>query len=360
VIAALLLGFTPAFLFQSIQPMSDVPVTAAWMLCFLVVIRTRRSFDAGLVCAGAVLIRPNLAPLAIVPLLIAPRKLSFAAPVVLAGLFLAFMQNLWYGSPFRSGYGSADELFSLTNIGPNAIRYFNWLIATAPVLFLAAFGFIRLKRDGHARALLTFAMLVIASYLVYGVFDQWSYLRFLLPAIAVLAILAGAELAGWIGRWPVAVRFPILFALMLGVTAHAVFIARTLDTFRLADQLRRVEQVGEFVYRTAPQNAVLIAGEQSGSMTYYTARSILRWEAATPDNLTKAVAALQETKRSIYVVLDAWENEPFLAKFKDVPAVALDWPPIVDAGTSHRTRVWDLSDRARFLAGENFQTIRVP
>ncbi len=59
--------------------------------------------------------------------------------------------------------------------------------------------------------------------------------------------------------------------------------------------------------------------------------------------------------RSVYIVLDAWENEPFLAKFKDVPEVALDWPAMVEAGTSHRTRLWRVGDRARFLAGENLQ-----
>ena len=66
VLAAILLAFTPVFLFQSIQPMSDVPVTAVWMLCFAW-IQAGGRYDtvAGLACAMAVLIRPNLAPLAI-------------------------------------------------------------------------------------------------------------------------------------------------------------------------------------------------------------------------------------------------------------------------------------------------------
>ena len=356
VMAAVLLAFTPVFLYQSLQPMSDVPVTAAWMVCFLLV-RTNR-LAGGIACAIAVMIRPNLAPLAIVPLLVSDRRLLFAAPVSLAGVVLAVMQFFWYGSPLRSGYGTAEELFALSNVVPNAGRYFTWLIATAPALLLAPLALRRLKNNAHARALAAFAVLVVLAYLVYAVFEEWSYLRFLLPALAVFAIFAAIELLAWIERWPAPWRIAILFCLTLAITAHSLLVARTLDAFKLSDQLRRVEQAAAFIARTAPPDAVVIAGEQSGSMRYYTSRSILRWEAATPDQLSNAIATLGQ--RPIYVVLDAWEHEPFLAKFNDVSAVALDWPPTVDAGTSHRTRVWRLSDRARFLKGENLSTTRLP
>ena len=33
---------------------------------------------------------------------------------------------------------------------------------------------------------------------------------------------------------------------------------------------------------------------------------------------------------------------------------------MVEAGGSHRTRLWRIGDRARFLAGENLRTIRMP
>jgi len=362
VIAAVLLAFTPVFLHQSIQPMSDVPVTAAWMLCFMLLARRGASFDApaGIACAIAVLIRPNLAPLAIVPLFLARRKRMFSLPVAIAGLFLAIVQQQWYGSALRSGYGTADELFALSNVASNASRYFTWLVATAPVLFLSVFGFIRLRRDRTTQALFAFVVLVVGSYLVYAVFDDWSYLRFLLPAMAVLTIFAAVALAAWIERWPIAWRAPILFMLLLGVTAYSLSTARSHDTFKLADQLRRVSRVGDFINGNVPDVAVVLSGEQSGSMRYYTHRSILRWEAATPEALTSAITTLEEEGRSVYVVLDAWENEPFRKKFSTLPAVSLDWPPVLEAGTSHRTRLWRLSDRDRFLRGEPLNIIRLP
>lgn len=360
IIAAILIAFSPVFLYQSFQPMSDVPVTAAWITCFLLATHDRRSLWAGAACAVAILIRPNLAPLAIVPLFVAKKRFTFAFPVMMVCAFVAFMQWLWYGSPLQSGYGSADELFGLANVGPNARRYFNWLIAAAPVMLLAPLGFMRVGNARHSRALGVFASLVVAAYLIYGVFDHWSYLRFLLPALAVFAIFAAIELITWIERWPVSWRLPIFLGLMLGITAHQLFVARALDTFKLADQLRRVEQVAEVINRQATPEAVILSGEQSGSMRYYTGLPILRWEAATPDALSRAVATLETANRPVYVVLDAWENEPFLTKFKNLTEVSLDWPAMVEAGTSHRTRLWRVEDRARFLSGENLPTVRLP
>jgi hypothetical protein len=147
---------------------------------------------------------------------------------------------------------------------------------------------------------------------------------------------------------------------MLAVTAHALFAARALDVFRLADHLRRVEQVAAAISHSAPEDAVIVAGEQSGSMRYYTGRSIVRWEAATADTLPEALEALLTAERSIYIVLDAWEMELFREKFPSVGPAELDWPPMLDAGSSHRTLAWNLADRSRFQAGDRIDTIRIP
>jgi hypothetical protein len=359
IIAAVLIAFTPVFLYQSIQPMSDVPVTAAWLLCFALLGRGG-SLDApaGIACALAVLIRPNLAPLAVVPLLLARRRVMFALPVAAAGVLLAVIQTMWYGSPFRSGYGATDELFALSNIVPNLVRYSRWWIATAPALILGVFGAYRLRANRTAVAIAAFAMLVISAYLIYAVFDDWSYLRFLLPALAVSAVFAAIELAAWLDRWPVTVRVPLLFAIVMGLSGYNLAIARSLDTFKLADQLARVAIVADYLNQNVDPDAVLVAGEQSGSMRYYTRRSILRWEAASPAVLTNAFATLAKSNRPIFIVLDAWEEPLFRSKLS--AAASLDWPPMVVAGTTHRTQVWRLSDGAAFRRGQPVDTIRLP
>ena len=360
-LASVLLAFTPVFLHQAIQPMSDVPVTAAWMLCFLWLQEGgRRDALAGLACAVAVLIRPNLAPLAIVPLWMAQRRLAFAVPVAVAGLGLAALQQVWYGSPFRSGYGATDELFALSNVVPNVGRYAGWMFATAPLTFVGVLGAFRLRHDARARGILAFAALVITAYLVYAVFDDWTYLRFLLPASAVFAVFAAAELAAWVDRTPSAFRLVAVFLVLLGCAATGAATARSRDTFKLADQLARIDQVAEFLRKETPATAVVVAGEQSGAMRYATGRSIVRWEAATPDSFRASLSALEHASRPVVIVLDAFEENLFRARLSAVPAAALDWPPIVDAGSARRTRVWRVDDRERFLRGERIDTLRIP
>ena len=234
-------------------------------------------------------------------------------------------------------------------------------MGTAPALVLAVFGVVRLRANRLAQGLFAFAVLVIASYLVYAVFDDWSYLRFLLPAMAIFAVFAAVELSAWIDRWPMAVRPLLLFAIVMGVTAHALWVARSMDTFKLADQLRRVSVVADFINEDVPPAAVIVAGEQSGSMRYYTDRPILRWEAATPESRwrrrwpTLETVAASGLRRPRCV-----GGRPVPREVPALPAGALDWPPILDAGTSHRTRLWKLSDRERFQRGESLNTIRLP
>jgi len=288
------------------------------------------------------------------------RIIVFSIPVALAGAVLLWLQWQWYGSPFRSGYGTADELFAIGNIGANATRYFWWLSTTSPVLLIAPLGLTMLWRQVATRVLAAFATLVVAAYLVYAVFDVWSYLRFLLPALAVAAVFTGGAIAIALRRLPVAWRLVGALIVALSLLAHGVSQARALDVFRLADQQRRVEQVADFISMTLPVDAVIISGEQSGSLRYYTGRSILRWDTASPESLASALVALGPSGVPVVVALDAWEREPFRAKFTGLARVSLEWPAAFEAGTSHRTHVWRLSDRDRFLGGERLLTDRRP
>jgi hypothetical protein len=370
VVAAVAIATSPVFLFQSVQPMSDVPVTAAWMLVWALLtpgsgVRDPGSVRvalAGLVCALAVLIRPNLAPLAAVPLFAigwnVRRLIAFSIPVAAAGLALMWLQWQWYGSPFRSGYGVADELFALSNIGANASRYFSWLLMTSPLLLAAPIGFVLTRRNAQARAMAGFAALVVVAYLVYAVFDVWSYLRFLLPAMAVAAVFTGTAIALALGAAPAALRLVGATVVVLGLAGYGVSQARALDTFRLADQQRRVAQAADYLKASLPPDAVIVAGEQSGALRYYTNRSILRWEAASPESLSTALATLTAEGRTVVIALDAWERELFRAKFAALATVSLEWPPAFEAGSAPRTLVWRLADRDRFLRGEQVTTQR--
>ena len=140
-LAAVFLATSPAFVFQLVNPpMSDIAAAAWWTTALFLVWRPGRlaAFGAGLATAAAILTRPNLVPLAIVPGVrlpdwpAAPRRATAggaAAPVVCrAGgsrlSRVAYLNVYWYGSPLASGYGPlAGELFQWGYFWPNLINY---------------------------------------------------------------------------------------------------------------------------------------------------------------------------------------------------------------------------------------------
>ena len=358
VIAAVWFATSPVALFESMQVMSDMPVTAAWMVCWWLVFK-RHGLAAGIAAAIAVLIRPNLAPLAVLPLLaLAARRrpdavgwdfspaIKSAIPIAVAIAVVASVQWLHFGSPLRSGYGTATEIYAVSNIAPNARLYAQWLVAThGPWLFIAPLALVIARRE--LVWTFAFAMLVILAYLVYAVFESWTYLRFMLPAMAVAMIAVSMLMTTVLRRAPVTVRVPAVAAGLLALASLNVAAAREHGVFRFADRQDRGRVIGERLADLLPVNAVIVSSEHSGTMRYYTGRTVVRWDLMAPAAMPDALDWLTLNGYQIWVVLDDWEEEPFRKKFPALAASSLDYEPAVEsaAGVGIRTRAW----RARRL-----------
>jgi hypothetical protein len=214
-LAAALLLTSSIFLFQLKEPMSDVPVTAWWLLAIVLVTTAAPvgMLAGGFAATAAILTRPNLAP--------SPRYgnlhsqlLRLPARLLNAGLFslgvipgcigVAVVNSKLYGSPLSSGYGDMSVLFDVDHFWPNLFRYSRWLIETeSPFILLAGFGVILLHRAERQREdathttrpaglsllFVAFAVTLYACYAFYLPFDNWTFLRFLLPGIALLLVL---------------------------------------------------------------------------------------------------------------------------------------------------------------------------
>src|ERR1043166_4874816 len=141
VAAAALVACNPIVLYQVVQPMSDVPAAAMWMLAiaWATGAKPRDALLAGLVASVAILIRPNLVVLGFVIgafLLCRPERswqqrargaVTYALACVPGCLAVALIQQSLYGSAFASGYGGFETLFATEHIGPNTQRYLAWL-----------------------------------------------------------------------------------------------------------------------------------------------------------------------------------------------------------------------------------------
>ena len=226
--AAWMVATSPVVLSMAKSTMSDVPAAACWALAIAAVLAgaerpesgRRRATAAGAFASLAILVRPNLAPLAVVlatwlscqpaPTLRSrvARTAAFCAAVVPGAVAIAWFNTVLYGAATSSGYGSLEQLFSWTHVPTNARRYFGWLLATHTVLAplglltlaapVARFWPLPCGRRGAVLLALTCACACLL-YLPYTPFDTWWFLRFLLPGWTGLGVGMSAFVLGVFG-----------------------------------------------------------------------------------------------------------------------------------------------------------------
>jgi hypothetical protein len=375
--SGLLVACSPAFLFQLVQPMSDVPAAALWVLALACATGSRphAPVTAGFATSVAILMRPNLLPLGITigAFLIARgfasrRGTSPAAIFALASvpgcLAVAIIQQLFYGSPFRSGYGSLDTLFSAANVAPNAARYFEWMWQSHTPAWLLALAAPFVLPGWLTALLLTFAIVNVACYLPYVVFNDWWYLRFMLPAIAVLLVLTAATIDSIVARALSArevdssrthrVRTALLSTLTVAMCFFFIREAGARSVFDLPRLESRYERAGRYVDQRLPDTALVITSWESGSIRFYSNRTTLVWDALDPAWLDRAIAFSRTRGLEPYLLFERWEEPLFRQRFAGSGVGALDWPPAAEI--AGQVRIYRPEDRDRYLKGEGTPT----
>ena len=368
-IAALFLAFSPIFVFETFQPMTDVPATAWWMLAwtFATLPGAWTAAAAGLAVSAAVLTRPNLVPLSIVLATIVGRSgprlhrlILFAAGVAPGCAGVAALNALLFGSPLSSGYGSVAALYAWSHWKANLQRYGAWLIEFESPAVLLAFAAPLVATSAWTYPMLAFCAVVLASYLFYIVFDHWPFLRLLLPALPLLWILASGVLVWIVERMPVAVRSAAVFVLCLLMPLWFIERANRVSIFGIYLGERRYLTVGQYVGRTLPANAAVISSIESGSVRFYGSRPTLRWEHLPYDDLDRALALLARNNYEPYIVAEDSEEADFRSRFGGKSAFGqLDWPAAVEYHGAATVRVYHVADRQSYLAGAQVATITI-
>jgi hypothetical protein len=342
--AALIAATSPVVLFMSLWVMSDVPAGAAWTGAAASALSESRraTILSGTLAALGVLIRPNLVWLALVPFVWIVlrssgrgrlvRAVSYAVPVGIAAIAIAILNAYWYGSPFLSGYGNPKTLYSLHNIRPNVRHYFVWLWLTqSPWILVAAGAACLPQRSQSGRQAVTLAVamfvLTVLGYIAYAPFDQWWYLRFLLPGLGALFALAAVGIVSINERlarpWGLTLAVALLVALVWQSAASA-------SAFGMFGPFRESEhkyiEVGTFIAREMPPNAVFFALQHSGSIRFYGGRQTLRYDLL---DRRAALGAPQELERQglhPYLAVEDGEIPDVRQAFDLPPDRPLPWP----------------------------------
>jgi len=372
--SALLVACSPVFLFQLMQPMSDVPAAALWGLATATATTGKRRSPllAGLASSAAIVVRPNLLPMGVVLglfLLVRPERLwrervrdavMFAAASLPGCLLVAIVQTMFYGSPLRSGYGTLSTLFAAGHIVPNALRYATWMWQSHGFVWLLALAAPVVLPGWLTTLLLSLVIVNVACYLPYAVFNDWWYLRFLLPAIAILFVMAMSVVDALLHLWPLKTSHKGL-SYGCGVIVFAIVIcvffireARARSVFDLQRFEARYERAGLYVDSHLPPDALVVTSWESGSIRYYGHRNTMVWDALDPTWLDRAIAYVRMRGYEPYLLFERWEEPAFRQRFAGSTIAKLDWPPTAEI--AGQVRIYRPDDRERYVQGISVPT----
>lgn len=364
-IAAWFAATSPVVLMMSTATMSDVPAGAAWGSAFYFLIGDTpwAALAAGLAAACAITIRPNVFFLAgIMGLWFFVRQQPgtsrggiwrgrirdatlFSLGVLPGPVFIAWVFNHLYGSPFSSGYGSVADLVDRANIWPNLQRYFHWAVDSQPVVLPAAFAGLVLvpfvfSSSNSRRAMTigaTMVLATVAEYAIYGVFDAWWYLRFFLVIWPLLVVAAAAVMVAVIERVPFTLGAAVLAGVVL-VGGLGVRTAIARSAFTSWEGERHYAAVAALLEELSPPNSVVFSFQESGALRYYSGRVPVRYDFFDGDWLDRSVEWLAARGVQTYAVLDEFEIPRMRARFAGQGRLrALDVP--VAIYYCYRTRV---------------------
>lgn len=381
VLAALLLATSPSFLIELMAPASDVAATAWWTAALIGVVRGSAIGMAagGLAASMAVLTRPNLVPLLVVLAaygvlqVVRARDTErrramgavalFVATSLPGCIVVAMLNQQLYGSPFRSGYEPVGALFQWSNVAPNLDRYPRWLLHTqTPFIALGILAPLLVRPRGRVSLLMALAAALCASYLFYRPFgrDEWTYLRFLLPAYPALLVCAVIVAFDVTRRLTTSDAPRTIIVTIVACTALAGWQARTAMS-RGVLEARRVDRryvdVGHYVATMLPTNALCIARLHAGSIRYYAGRLTLYYDWLQPQWLDEAVRELTARGYHPVIVVEADEEPGFRERFAAGNELGrLGWPPMAELSEPVRVRIYDPIDRERFRRGEPVAT----
>lgn len=328
-LATALVAWNPLVIAYSKQPMSDVAATMWIVLALWLAARSSATtgFFAGIAAGFAVITRPALLiGGALLPVMAMKgetrlRRLTIsAAGFAIAIVVQMAIQQQLFGSPFATGYGSASNLFSIGYLDDNLsiVGRHGWTVLGPLLIVGAIVGAIGSRPEPRWKLSAPFAGVTL-PYLFYLPFDHWETLRFLLPGLVPLTILAADGLMH-VARMPrkAPVAAAVIAVMMAIVVLRSESLLRRSSVWDVSALEARYPLAGEWINVNTPLDSVVLANQHSGSLRWYGKRPTLRWDFLAPDQLVTSVRELQARGATVYVALEGDEVAMFDQRFGDV------------------------------------------
>jgi hypothetical protein len=187
----------------------------------------------------------------------------------------------------------------------------------------------------------------LLSYLVYFRFEEWWYVRFLLPAIPAVLVLMSTGMVAIGRRLPRPWGRVAVLAVAIGLIAYTTKFNIGQGMFGpMTGGERRYADVGDYIRRALPSDAVVLTVQHSGSIRYYGGRLTIRWDLIDRDWTARAAGELERLGLHPYMVVEDWELPQMRGWFGLTPDAPVPWPLVARMQAHGGVNVFDLSPRA--------------
>jgi hypothetical protein len=337
---ACIIAAFPVFLFIAVQPMSDV-LAAAWVILVVFAALRSRKRESWALLAGAgfgmsVLVRPSnilvlFALAAALPFKLKAYLKFFLGGCLFGAVQLGFNQNL-YGNPFVSGYRTeVVNALALPNL-PRLIPFIGrWLSRMLTPLVLFSWFAVMADRKVPLRDRLVLFLWFAPFLIFYGLYqplENWTFIRFFLPALPAVILsalfvlrdgtsyaLQKTHSADRIGTGKKRTRAQLIKIAAVALVILVVFVEigevkklRLLDV----DEYESVYKKSCLAVKEAlPENSVVIAGQLSGALTYYTHVLPCLWDSLQPSSFSVLQFKASQRGFGIYALLFPHEESEF-------------------------------------------------
>jgi 4-amino-4-deoxy-L-arabinose transferase-like glycosyltransferase len=312
-LSAIVLAFAPTFIYQEIQPMSDVASAAWYTLSIVAALATRRNARwaavSGVAFAVAVWVRPGNVVL-LPSLLLALRgrlRLIAIATAAAAPLAMIWMivNRAAYGSPFITGYGSVMYLMSWSHIKAFTLTYSKWMmLLQTPLLFPLCFAvaFDR-KLPPWQRALPFAAFLPLFIFYGFSLQDTaWWFTRYLLPSFPLLIVAAMQVL-----QRLTAGREKLAYALVAVMLITGLYQVQRFGVLGLRFQESGFPHAVQWAEPQLPRDAVVLTQMLGGSFYFYSGRVTARYDQLEADRFARLRAIPPAAAVPWYAVVFEYE-----------------------------------------------------
>jgi hypothetical protein len=338
--AAVILAGFPVFLFIAVQPMSDV-LAGFWSMAAILAGLQSRKHSGWAWLAGAsfgigILVRPTNVFI-LFPLLFAlPLKPKAYGKFLLGGLGFGalqiFLNIVLYGTALTTGYrGEVVAALDARDFLSGFFYYGRWLAKMlTPLVPLAGLGIMLNRKILWKDRLLLISWFApfLVFYSIYRPHENWTFLRFFLPALPALilsALLILRETMAYfvkiVHSWPglnrprrsVCLLIPRFMAVLLVVFVGATEISE-IKKLKLLDvnEYESVYKLGCFSAKNKlPEKSIVLSTQMSGALTYYTNLLPCLWDVLQPGQFSMVRRQASLNGYNLFALLFRFEEEGF-------------------------------------------------